>query len=43
MHGGPLLIKKLDIAILTSPPCNIKDLPQIEGLFCLEIELASNK
>ena len=43
MHGGPLLIKKLDIAILTFLLRNIKDLPQIVGLFCLEIELASNK
>ena len=43
MHAwGPLLIKKLDIAILLLFR-NFKDLPQTVGLFYLEIELAYNK
>ena len=41
--GGPLLIKKLDIAILIFLFRNFKDLPQIVDLFYLEIELAYNK
>ena len=44
MHAwGPLLIKKLDKAILIFLFRNFKDLPQIVGLFYLEIELAYNK
>ena len=43
MHGGPLLIKKLDIAILILLFRNFRDLPQIVGQFYLEIELAYNK
>ena len=40
---GPLLIKKLDIAMLIFLFRKFKDLPQIVGLFYLEIELAYNK
>ena len=41
MHSwGPLLIKKLDIAVLIYLFRNFKDLPQIVCLFYLEIELA---
>ena len=40
---GPLLIKKLDIAILIFLFRKFKDLPQIVGLFYLETELAYNK
>ena len=44
MHAwGPLLIKKLDTAILIFLFRNFKDLPQIVDLFYLEIELACNK
>ena len=40
---GPLLIKKLDIAILIFLFRKFKDFPQVVGLFYLEIELACNK
>ena len=41
---GPVLIKKLGIAILLFFLFrNFKGLPQIVGLFYLEIELACNK
>ena len=44
MHAwGPLLVKKLDIAILIFLFGIFKDLSQIVGLFYLEIELAYNK
>ena len=43
MHAwGPLLIKKLDRAILIFLFRKFKDLPQIVDLFYLEIELAYN-
>ena len=44
MHAwGPLLIKKLDIAILIFLFRNFKVLHQIVGLFYLEIKLDDNK
>ena len=43
MHAwGPLLIKKLDIAILIFLFLKFKDLPQIVDLFYLETDLAYN-